>query len=523
MDPRMLIDAAQKGNSSGREILYKLPGLLSTNNSDLANLIKNYIERDGRAYIPSFVDKKNIAQISEQFHMKAGTLTGFVESNLHSFLDGNPIIRIAHTPDQFSYLAVFTQFIYLDSVSQKLRRSHNIQPAQIFIIVDFDVVEDKHHRVSYFPDIERRQGVFRISAPLSTESFDRVQYAVKKPSQDCINEWFRLLERYVDHNLTVLYRGGISHYERNQLYKNLELIENEIREAYDRATNLSEFDTIFMSRILNLHWKLPIAFFPLSKVAPFLMQCYEYLLKQYPRMVEISHSIVDKFQSKGVNISNSLRLNMDTFPFWYICENCSSRLPLKLNSTSPLIVETHCRNCGKHLIVNLGSIGNPKLDILNGQILPRVLFDSLTDVVGWQVSGGVGYEGSAEHVLVNSMIASEMGYQVPPECLWRPRGIYYGLTELRALQELEKQSSKLGYERINEALKRTFYGRSSILYFLLSQGFDDLHRMWKSYFENGGQLNQVNIGRNPSSITKEQDLIIRAKLKDLDAYAFKNM
>ena len=98
MDPRMLIDVAQKGNSNGRDILYELPGLLSTNSSDLADLIKNYIEKDGRAYIPNFVDKNNLVQISEQFHMKAGTLTASVESNLHSFLEDNPIIRM-----QFSF------------------------------------------------------------------------------------------------------------------------------------------------------------------------------------------------------------------------------------------------------------------------------------------------------------------------------------------------------------------------------------------------------------------------------------
>ena len=86
---------------------------------------------------------------------------------------------------------------------------------------------------------------------------------------------------------------------------------------------------------------------------------------------------------------------------------------------------------------------------------------------------------------------------IPPECLWRPRGVYFGFAEVRAAQQLKDHLSQKQLSRISKSLNRTYWGRANIIYFLMAQGIEEIYRMWTNHFAAGKQVYDINIGFNP--------------------------
>jgi hypothetical protein len=117
-----------------------------------------------------------------------------------------------------------------------------------------------------------------------------------------------------------------------------------------------------------------------------------------------------------------------------------------------------------------------------------MLFDDLTEPAIWGVVCGISNAGSVRHLLPMYETARLLGIAVPPEALVRLRGIYYGLAELRVAAEPDE--SRFGDRT---ALWRIYWGRASILYYLLSTGVDGLREMWHSWFAAQNSIAGVNI------------------------------
>jgi len=513
MNVRTLIALAQRGHQESRELLIHAPGLCITNPRELADLISLRANENPIPVVPYPVDRNALRDIAVHFHNKAGTLTKGVHHNLELFASGAPLLRIAHQPNTFAYLGVYAQFIFWDALARSLFSRHHILPCQVYLIVDFDNAGDKRFRTNHFPDVEISKGFFPLSAPVQKDSFDKVLSAIEKPTEGIVREWISSLESVVERDLTFLRRKGIFEKELGQTRECLEVLGREIETSYNRASSLSEFNAIFLSRIVNLYWKMPTAFFPLSQATSLMKSCYEYLLQNYPIIVKLSNRIIDQLQSKGVSISNGLRANSETFPFWFVCPNCSVRVPLKFLANTNLSVAGVCPKCESDYQYRLGTLSSPDLTPIHDKIIPRILFDVLTDIIGWRISGGVGYIGGAEHALVCGLLASELGLHAPPECLWRPLGIYNGFAEIRAAQILSEGGCQHMSEKAKLALQEIFSGKASILYYLLAQGFDGLLQTWYKHFQNGGQVYEVNMGRNPFVAPESLELLLKAEME----------
>ena len=190
-------------------------------------------------------------------------------------------------------------------------------------------------------------------------------------------------------------------------------------------------------------------------------------------------------------------------PLWYLCSACNARVHLQTTINSKLFIQAQCPGCHKQYKFDLGSFSQPDLSEIQDHMAPKVIFDEITDVIGWKMHGGMSYDGSSEHVITNSLIAQELGFVTPPECLWRPRGVYFGLAEIRAIQKMQYANNE-NLDKVMSSLKRTYWGRCSILYFILSQGVSGLYEMWTKHFEEGNQLFELNIGNNPFLLSDDQ-------------------
>jgi hypothetical protein len=509
---RTAVDRAQKGYDEERRMLATLPGVLASEVSTFANLI----ERTSNPVLPPLAATSRglLKDVALRFHKNAGTLTHPISQSIERFIQGAPVIRIAHTADLFPYLGVFAACIYLDSVARKLESGNTLSPSQIFILVDHENIADKRLRSCKFPDVDREHGAMLLSSPIPEESYAKSQFSIQKPLRDTVTHWLSSLELEVSQNVKVLYRMGIPQIERGTMHSRLAAIENEVWESYERASSLSEFNAIFTSRILTLHWGIPILFFPVTQVAPLMLNCYEYLIQQYPRLVEASIQVVESLRSEGLAIKDNLELDVTHFPLWYLCDCCLSRVPMRCLSRTKLDIVGLCPTCESSYRFELGTFANPHLDPIRGRLLPKVLFDELADIVGWQISGGVSYIGSAEHVITNSLIAARLKIPVPPESLIRTRGIYYGLAEARVLPDLSNSRTISRKER--DALEKVFFGRSSVLYFILAQGIDGLFAMWRQHFENGHHFYDLNIGSSAFRFSAEDLQLLANAMSSLD-------
>jgi hypothetical protein len=164
---------------------------------------------------------------------------------------------------------------------------------------------------------------------------------------------------------------------------------------------------------------------------------------------------------------------------------------------------------------NLGTPANLEIEQVHGQLIPKVMIDNLTDIVGLGISGGIGYLSGAQHMLVTGLMASKLGWNTPPECLWSPRGIYYGLFETRVANMLVQAHSLELPTPIDKALSLILVGKASVLYYVLSRGFEGLYDMWNCYFKQDGAVYDVNAGTSQLE-SQQATSLLRTKMDSLN-------
>lgn len=516
IDTRYYFESMQKGLPAAKQIFTGIDALCATNPYELAQSTEQFLK--SRKLGPQLFDfDKTFLQIAaRKFHEKAGTLTKAVQENINLLATDAPIFRFAFTPYHFAYTGVYTQFIFLNMATESYTKSTNHKACQLYFNIEGDIAEDKKLCTSYVPDIDYMGGSMHIKMSISLfEKYYPVR-SIRKPSEITVTQWINILRTNIFHNFAILRRAGIPSSAKNRFLSNIQLIEDEIKEAYTRADTLSEFNSIFLSRIINLHWNIPTAFVSTTDISIVMSGCYEYLMSEYPKLVETSNVVVEQLQAHNIDINNNLRMSMENFPFWYYCDKCSSRTQLTIQSVRKLLVAGRCPTCNKYYHFHLGTINQPDLSKLFGKISPKVLMDELTDIVGWRIAGGVDYLGGLNHTLVNSLIAVNLGLELPPGCLWRPRGIYFGLAESRYIIASDKREASSSSVKTEKALERVYFGRASILYCLLAQGTKELYNMWKSHFESGKQTYELSVGARFIEFSNAQERRLRHKLAEIE-------
>jgi hypothetical protein len=523
INPRQLIEDAQKRKLYPLELASILHGIDSADPSTLADLTIDYSQRKPTPLSTFPIDSESLKSVAISFHKKAGTDTQQVLNNIESLTGHIPRLRIAHQVNLFPSLGVVSQFFLMNSLVQQLVMQQEVTSCQIFVIVDYDIAQDQRFRVAHIPNVQARQGTSYLSGAVDHQLFQKPMWTIAKPSRIMVKEWIKNLQMFLLQDVKTLARENIIEREPRFVEENITTLEALIWNAFERADSLVEFNAFLLSQIVNRYWEMPIVFIIGREIQPLMQNAYEFLIEQWPLISSLVSKAASFFYEQGILIKSSmLNSSLETLPFWITCnshydhEVCQQRVRLYASKEKHLIAYGRCERCSTDYKFDLGTYSKVDIEpIVSHGLAPRILMDNLLDAIGLGIAGGVGYLGQAEHMLVTNYVASNMNWEMPPHCLWRPKGFYYGLTECRAINDLWKSEiSNEAKERSLAAINWSYTGKASFLYYLANLGFQGLLKMWDDFFRNGEKVYNVNFGQQFSPVLLTGNLTRRIDLAD---------
>ncbi len=140
-----------------------------------------------------------------------------------------------------------------------------------------------------------------------------------------------------------------------------------------------------------------------------------------------------------------------TFPFWYHC-TCGSKTRLTAQyENNALAGQGSCLRCGKKYFLDLESKNNPVISGILSKISPRSISFPLIFFQGLAVACYVGGVAGKEYLLQAAYLAKRLRIPFPPNVVWRPKDIYYGIGQLNALicfKRLSEISDFSQYDKI---------------------------------------------------------------------------
>jgi hypothetical protein len=504
MRAKEFVEQIQLGMGVPENLRNALPGLSARGPTLLASLIAQTQPPRNRGQMPGEVPRHILADIARGFHQRAGTLTPGVLDAISDLQLGFPIIRVAHQANLFSYLNIVAQPILLAWVNREL--AQQAYPAvEVFILVDYDAGSDKRFGLSAYPDLDSRNGVLSMSARVPKSDRDILMCYVQKPSEEQISDWLMRIQEIMRRDLAAIGHIRCKRGARDAFARTFAELSELSRDAQARALTLADFNAIFLSKLVNSCWGLRTLFIPGHAVMSHLKPQMEYLLSQYPMIVEAVTRARAILETAGIEISQSVGPQPNVAPLWYICGTCHGRVALA-SKDDTLIGVGQCRKCGVEY-----QLLRAALRTGHNTFVPRIILDNLLEECGWGVMGGVGYIGASEHELVSGLAASILGWRVPIDLIWRTRGVYYGTAECRfATQAMVDKEDPRGVRR--GTIKVIARGAASCLYYLLSQGLHGLADMWNDHWRHGGLVTDVAIGRTSNVELQESERHILASL-----------
>ena len=466
------------------------------------------------------VDHQVLQQIALAFHQKAGTLTPQVSTAIDSLGDSCARLHLGHQVNVFSSLGVVSQFIFLDSLTRAIETRLSTRACQMYVYVDYDTANDSRFKVAHVPDIKRDGGSLSLSNAVLKQDHLKPMWAVCKPPAALLSHWVDSLRQLFKSDVTELNKMGVVEKQRGATMKHLALVEKMIWEAYERASTLVEFNAFFLSRLVNVAWQIPCIFLPGSQLQPTMQHAYEYLLSLYPRISQLAAEGKDLLARLNITAHSINSSPQPSLPIWLTCSSCTTRVALIIDKGNLGQAYYRCSQCHHSEKFNLGTYSKPDLTPIAHLVSPRILLDNLLDIVALRADGGTGYIGQAEHLLLTSHVAHGLGWELPPHCLWQPKGVYYGSAECRAgLLRASTNALEREVRRIDAACSWAFSGKASILYYLVNHGATSVLEMWRRHFDNGKDVHHFNDVRNympfecPASAIKQ--LIQMARSYDI--------
>lgn len=398
------------------------------------------------------VDWPLLSSAIAETHRRAGTLTTAVERALTQLTSGDgTILRIAHTPDWLPYRSVALLPLLLDELARSVRlRRPDICTVQIFLVVEADDARDSRMRWAAIPDLTRRNGELMVGCGLSRRTARRIAASLPPPDDHQLALTDRKLGDHCKEHLRML---GVSRFGNSAAFlrENLTCISEDLSAAQATAQSLSDFNTTWLSRLVNRRWGLPTLFVQYSVIAPYLGKCIR--------------ATAAHLASRGHHRDG----------FWLVCSSCGSRIRAEVNGVGDTTEE--CPACsrriraGGELLPHEGS----------GMLMPRLAAEVALDDLLWNTPLGASYIGSAAHVLGQLATAEE----ARSELLWMAPG-----TILAAPELINKFQRSLAFRRpipdVNKSMARMSAGRASIAYDLLYDGHERTLERWRSTLRRRG-------------------------------------
>lgn len=476
----------------------------------LADRAYHYALELGQVKSETSIAWRALRSLAKNFHEEAGTYTDEVKQICDFSDEGIPIIRLAHQPNIFPYLGVIVQFFLMDNVAVSIEKRHRTKVAQIYLIVNYDVAEDVRFRTAHYPDANRKDGVLDLSSKIPGEFFHKPMFAVPKPSEPLVVSWFQSIRSAISQELVFLRRAGLREKKTNILYERLQMLEELTWSAHSRATSFADFNSYFLSQVINSGFGLPTLFVRGNELQALYKNSYEFFINNLRRLREAENQAIEAIASAGISLKyqkHELR-----FPIWYFCDMCSSRVTMTYATESKVWGE--CTDCGRNYEFNLD---NPSGLLAHlASLAPSVLIDDISDALGLRACGGVSYVGGAEHILVSNIVCRMLGIKMFPQIVWRPRTAVLGTAEFVACLRLQTARSPDKPALLN-LLTELSKGRISVLYNLVSSDLSGFAYSWQRFFGECHSVGDTHFDRTlcPLNVQEKHLKSLQELLKEV--------
>ena len=364
---------------------------------------------------PPPVKASFLADIARSFHQQAGTYTRSVQEQIEEYnLGRKRTLRVAHQPNFLPSVNVVGQAAVSSALAERLPQ----KPAQVFLVIDYDVNTDRRYRHALLPSMSSHRGYHSISVPLADSHKDTFIFSERKPDDDDICQLLDLLHTYTSSEHAIIRQlcgySALTRYERN---KREDSIRDHVVTSFRRGATLAEANAIFLSRFVNLDLGLPTIFIPGSLALEGLVDHISYLWSLGGPLYDACHQVASELEDMGVTVSPSLVPDEDVAPFWTSCSRDAARIRMYWTDRYRTKAKGSCNRCKADVVVTPKSLGDFLGKPSRAALIPRVLWDDLLDSFAWRHVAGCSYRGGLEHYLFTARLAGLMGLAPLPEFL----------------------------------------------------------------------------------------------------------
>jgi hypothetical protein len=239
---------------------------------DFAEAVRNYDKNSVLMDLPSPVSYQEVAKLSRDFHVRAGTLNETVSATLNILDDSSPSLAVGHQPNFLASLNVIIQ----PSVMNQLAHLLNERQHQFFVLIDFDVASDRRYRHAIFPSPISGKGYHSLQFPRPRDMSSLIMRSERVPTQLAVKRVYNLIEQIALQDLAMIKSLGLS-VPRAAFQQNLYTLSDFLAGARDHSSTLSQMNGKILSKLINESFGLPAAFIEGSKLHAAMAGHFEYL------------------------------------------------------------------------------------------------------------------------------------------------------------------------------------------------------------------------------------------------------
>lgn len=438
---------------------------------------------------PRIIDTRKCIGINvKKFHKKACTYSDSIEKSICELSDPRTlIVEVAHQPNIFPYYGNFKKIVLGHMIAERIRAQVDFPVVELFGIVDQDFANPKWFRSTYLPDINAKEGNLVLSAPVSRKSIDAM-YAIEKPSQEQVNKWKSAIETWLTNNARILNRltretdgnlalgGQEMAVYRGRMSQVFQLID----ECTRLSQSLTEFNSFFISKLVNNVWKYPMLFYEYHNTQQCFAEDYLFLAKNFEKYNSSFNKYYDYLGTNNIHL-NFAKPDNTQAPFWMHCD-CGAKVELNIKNELDLkLMKAECPKCKEPAeTLNLEC-----LSALMEKISPRAVSRPIIVSMGLNPSIFVSGLGAAGFEMISRGIANDFGVTLPPYVIWHTKDNYVGIAQKVANKTLEKNNlDKEIKERCENAIKIM----PSIIDYLINMGFEETKELWEKLLINNCKL-----------------------------------
>lgn len=384
-----------------------------------------------------------IADLIEQFHTKAGSLSEDICSRIHELRGGANIILMAHQPNIFPTIAIIEPIFYLVESCKLAQERTGRRYVPVFMFVDYDVADDKRFYKCAIPIISKPYTKhIRLSIPHSTRN--DVMFNIERPPLKVVESWIEEI------------RVAAKQFTKNSCYSSslndhFQEVRTLILKCHSNAKNFSEFNEFILDAIVNHFWNMSVLFYEGHT---------QYLLigKEFVDLIN-SQVNVNRLFNEALDILNKEKISV-------------SMRPRQLTANRIWHYQTECKRRCYGLCDSCDNLSVPKTQ--PGYKLPDVICDNILDHLYIGKAGAVGYYKQAEHVVVSNYVQSTMfADSVCPQLLIDSNGIainrlrsdaetFFSAEYIEAFQDRQNSTiffcACVGFEKLKETIKTMLFG-----------------------------------------------------------------